>query len=140
MKQCFKCNEIKPLTEFYKHVGMGDGYLNKCKCCTKKYVNDRRFGSKREEILAYDRQRAKEPERLKKHLDRSKRYSLENKKKRTAQSKLLHAVKSGLVKPMVCLICGNKGEAHHADYDKPLDVVWLCSSHHKQAHSLTRGL
>ncbi len=34
-----------------------------------------------------------------------------------------------------CEICGNKdGQAHHDDYRKPLELRWLCRSHHALFH------
>lgn len=30
-KKCFKCSNVKPLTDFYKHKEMPDGHVNKCK-------------------------------------------------------------------------------------------------------------
>ena len=39
-----------------------------------------------------------------------------------------------LYKPRYCMVegCYNDfPDAHHNDYSKPLDVIWLCSKHHK---------
>ncbi|MFA9409268.1 MAG: hypothetical protein ACERKJ_10625 [Candidatus Dadabacteria bacterium] len=40
-----------------------------------------------------------------------------------------------------CVICGtiNKVEAHHIDYDFPLEVVWFCHKHHMEHHKLLRN-
>ncbi len=33
-----------------------------------------------------------------------------------------------------CEICGEGAHAHHEDYSKPLEVVWLCPRHHGERH------
>lgn len=136
MKTCFKCGENKPLTEFYKHKMMADGHLNKCKVCAKKDVQEHRHGKGRERVLAYDRERAKQPHRIEAAKKIYARWKSNNPKRRAAQIAVGNAVRDGKLIPLPCFVCGEKGEAHHPDYDRPLDVVWLCSQHHKQAHHI----
>jgi len=40
-KKCFKCGVEKEVSSFYKHKGMKDGFLNKCKSCCKKEAKER---------------------------------------------------------------------------------------------------
>ena len=53
-----------------------------------------------------------------------------------ARSLTKYAIKTGLLKRMPCVVCNNifKIHAHHEDYSKPLEVVWLCVKHHAQRH------
>ena len=48
------------------------------------------------------------------------------------------AVKEGALKrSRVCEKCGKRcyrSQGHHADYDRPLDVVWLCHQCHVNEH------
>jgi hypothetical protein len=63
--------------------------------------------------------------------------SIEEKQKRIkARSDLNHAVRDGKLIRLSCQKCGaDCAHAHHHDYDKPLDVIWLCLACHWQEHS-----
>ena len=67
----------------------------------------------------------------------SKKYTEENRKKRSTHKKVYRAVCSGkLTKPSVCSLCPSDHAivGHHDDYDKPLEVRWLCSQCHSDWH------
>lgn len=130
MKTCFKCETEKPLTEFYRHTQMADGRLNKCKTCTKA---DARKNGQRPEVRARERERAKLPHRV---AARAK-YHRENRKVINSHQAVFRALRRGdLVKPDRCSECGVacSPRGHHDDYDKPLDVRWLCNSCHMKWH------
>lgn len=45
------------------------------------------------------------------------------------------AARMGVLVKLPCRVCGDANvQAHHADYNKPLVVVWLCVKHHKELH------
>jgi ribosomal protein S27AE len=133
-KECFKCKSVKPLTEFYKHKMMADGHLNKCKECTKNDVSNHR-NQNLEKIRAYDRARGKIPERIKANTEINRAWRAEDKRRHMAHSAVARAIKSGSLVRNPCIRCGeSKSLAHHENYDKPLDVMWLCQPCHKQRH------
>ncbi len=55
-----------------------------------------------------------------------------------AYLKFNEAIKNGkIMKALLCEKCGNETKlvGHHEDYNKPLEVIWLCQSCHKKLHS-----
>lgn len=140
-KECFKCSAVKPLEEFYKHIGMADGHLNKCKVCIK---NDAFLYREKniEKIREYDRTRAKNPDRKKTISIISAAWRNADKRRERAHNAVARAIRSGEIVQNPCVRCGNiKSIAHHEDYENKLDVVWLCQPCHKQRHKeLLQGL
>ena len=88
----------------------------------------------------------------KKNKDKIKLYALEyrkNNKKKTnahnllphirfknkARKALQHYIATGKIVRQPCEVCGEKkSEAHHEDYNKPFDVIWLCKKHHTEVY------
>ena len=146
-KRCFKCGRELPLSEFYKHSQMSDGHLNKCKECARRDTKENR----EKNIVyykRYDRKRALNPDRVEyrkeyNSSEHGKQIARERQKKNKtiyaekirARSVLYNAIKYGHIKKQTCEICGEeKVHAHHSDYSKPLDVIWLCAKHHGWIH------
>ncbi len=60
---------------------------------------------------------------------------LERERRRKAREVLNHYLRDKKVQRQPCECCGNENaEAHHDDYDKPLEVRWLCFKCHRQWH------
>lgn len=135
LKRCFKCLEEKPLDGFYKHSEMKDGRLNKCIACTKKDVAKHRQENW-ESVRAYDRMRASQPHRVAARQRIVAAYEERFPNRKKANVAVGNAIKAGRIKKQPCWVCGSNAVAHHPDYDRPLDVVWLCQPHHKQAHAM----
>lgn len=66
----------------------------------------------------------------------------QNRKKQLAHYLVSSAIMDGVLHPQPCEKCGKNNppigrkiiDAHHDDYDKPLQVRWLCRKHHKEMH------
>jgi len=138
-KTCFKCQNEKPLTEFYRHGMMADGHLNKCKACTKRDSRNHR-DKNIDRIRMYDRERSALPHRVAK---RKELYAWEwenHPDRMKARNLLSNAVRDGKVMKKPCAFCQSQEqvEAHHHDYTLPLDVTWLCKPCHRRFHALER--
>lgn len=112
-KQCACCGQIKPPSEYY----LGHA---KCKDCVKAAVKQRRDEHPELDLETRLKACKKKPNRKNAHMavDAALRCGI-------------------LVKPDCCYGCGcpdteHRIEAHHHDYSKPLEVIWLCTPCHRR--------
>lgn len=135
-KNCFKCLRRLPLADFYAHGQMTDGHLGKCKDCTRRDATAHRAAN-HEKVCAYDRARARTPERRKAVVELQRESRARNPEKWAARLAVRRAVVTGALVRHPCQQCGStqRVEAHHDDYSKPLAIEWLCFvCHRKHGH------
>lgn len=137
VKTCFKCGVEKAYEDFYRHPHMRDGYLGKCKHCTKYDMQvDRQTKSR---VREYDRQRSSLPHRIALRTRITREWRRKYRDRARAQQMAEHHLRDV---PETCEGCGLKKpvERHHPDYSKPLLVVWLCKPCHAIADKIRRRL
>lgn len=147
MKRCTRCGEEKDFTHFQIRRASKDGFTASCKSCLREYDKRRANNPKRVKARKdYAKTEAgKEAARRasrnynKNHplrrYESCKKYKEKNKKKSQCHGIVAYAVRCGNLKREPCEVCGcAKSHAHHDDYDKPLDVRWLCDTHHNEWH------
>ena len=149
MKVCRVCGIEKDSNDF---PARGGRVCKKCKCASAKEYRLKNIGRVRE----YDRNRPNKEERKRKQKERllrlkvedherfadltyrrGNRWRKEHNQRQKAWGALNDAIRYGkLERPTVCSRCGSEGdiEAHHEDYSKPLDVMWLCVRCHNELH------
>lgn len=133
-KVCSRCKLPQSPDNFGRRKATTDGLASACKSCTRAYDKARHYEPHRVEA----RKAYQQTEQYKSASDRArKEWRERNREKQRAHSAVARALKKGIIERRCCEVCCDplkKTEAHHDDYSKPLDVIWLCDEHHKLRH------
>lgn len=135
---CPKCKVEKTDDDFHRDKRRPSGRAYYCKSCVAAYsksigpayrASDAYRTAKRKYL---DSQKGKDVTR-----EYSRRSYLEKRDQRLARIAVNYALRSGkLIRPDICSECGVgcKPDAHHEDYLKRLEIVWLCKTCHTAKH------
>lgn len=137
--ECKDCVFNRTHTEEFKKKQIiyrsSEKFLKKNRNRCKKYYNK---PEKRKRILSRNKKWYESHERnYKKINEYGHKYRMNNKDKIKCRSLLNYAIKKNkIIRPKKCSNCGKSGRiiAHHDDYSKPFDVIWLCSKCHVNLH------
>lgn len=167
MKRCTSCGAVKPLTAFPTKRSIAAGVAAKCKECVKVYAaqwyEKNAVKVKASSIRYYQANSEKKSNSVAawqaRNVERRARASVawiaanqprrraarEGHRQRypevsAARDEVRKALWRGDLQREPCWVCGARAEAHHAAYDEPLMVTWLCKKHHVEVHVMARRL
>lgn len=132
---CKTCGEVRPLLMYHRKPSNSNGHMKECKFCANAATRARNRAG-----YGPDQKRSKRLQTIKrresgKTSEHSKRMYQKYPEKSKARAILNHTLKKGEVVKLPCYVCGvTKVEAHHQDYNKPLEVIWVCRLHHNKIH------
>lgn len=136
-KRCPPCGAIKPISEFHRDAGRLDGLQARCKSCHVEANRKSRLNNPEANRERHRRRTQKNPEQ---EQARKAAWQAANREKIAAQRAVRRELRAGrMARPNTCDSCGVGAdqfriEAHHDDYARPVDVMWLCSPCHGQRH------
>ncbi len=138
MKNCNKCKENKPFSDFYRDSSRSDGLCFYCKKCDRLKIKKWSFNTGFYHSVKY-RLRQKELGKTKYSYRKESlsRYYKRNPEKLLARAHVKMALAKGSIKKQPCFCGDTITQAHHFNgYKKEnwLAVIWLCNEHHRQAH------
>lgn len=145
MKTCKRCNVTKEDSEFYPRDAS-------CKECRLMLVHAYRK-EHLEQCRLYELSRKRAPHRVQARkvyaqthaetVSRIKRaWAARNPRKRSAEAVVGNCIRDGKLIKQPCVVCGTSEnvDAHHEDYSRPYDVIWLCRKHHMEHHAVKREI
>jgi hypothetical protein len=128
-KTCARCGQHKVRAEFYEGKG---GISAWCRPC---YADYRRTPEGHASILKAAKTYRESPAGKEKRRAYINAVGAKYRFKYTAEGKVKARYLAWYyLEPQPCKVCGDKAQAHHHDYSKPLEVEWLCQKHHGLEH------
>ena len=149
VRRCSHCGEYKPTDAFIREKRFKVGFTARCRACANEY---NRLYRQRPDVKVRDRLRMREriAKNREAYRERDRKRYREGRcppkvlvpEKERARRAVWNAQRYGrITKPKECSRCGHptprvRLHAHHPDYSKPLEIIWLCSECHGLEHQI----
>lgn len=139
-KICTLCLVKKPVSEFYSYFRTARNktiLTSRCKECFKKKVLDYvKTPIGRIKHRKWARNWAKTENGKKFYHARTVKRRKIDREKCLCRQRFNGYIYRGTIKRQPCSICKKENaHAHHENYNKPLEVIWLCRTHHLMHHN-----